>query len=229
MRKAKSISYQWAYHLRGVWEEVDDRVPHWVQVLSLINGGDFEEVSTSVTLGVGVVNSGWGVEWLVDVSQVVDQKSQGIWLCLILITNVWFHSLVDERALVVSSAREPVLDSRNHSADIFLIELKSWEVRNGAALVKEGGVNEVPAGLPRTSLGLDFVGEGGALYERVLTFEVGHAGLSLRVDLQEVVGSIKSWWVLILKFVKSDSCNWKKQWEKQKLTYPSNGLVARKR
>jgi len=39
-----------------------------------------------------------------DITKVVDEKSQGVRLSLFLITNVLLNSLIDKRALVVSSS-----------------------------------------------------------------------------------------------------------------------------
>lgn len=48
-----------------------------MQVLGAVLGGNVDGVSTSVSLGVFGVDLGDGVEWLVDVSEVVDEESQG--------------------------------------------------------------------------------------------------------------------------------------------------------
>lgn len=54
-------------------------------------------------------------------------------------------SLVDEGVLVVSRARDPVLNSWDDSTDVIVVKLELRIVRNGSSLVKVGSVDEVPA------------------------------------------------------------------------------------
>jgi hypothetical protein len=49
-----------------------------MEILGAILGGELNEVAASVALGVRGVNSGGGVEWLMDVSDVVDEEADGV-------------------------------------------------------------------------------------------------------------------------------------------------------
>ena len=59
-----------------------------------------EVVAALVTLGVLAVNSGRCVEWLVKVSHIVDEETESIGLCLVLIGDVLLDSVVHEGVLV---------------------------------------------------------------------------------------------------------------------------------
>jgi hypothetical protein len=47
-----------------------------VELLDAVGGGERERVSTSVTLGEGGGESAGGVEWLMNVSHIMNEKSQ---------------------------------------------------------------------------------------------------------------------------------------------------------
>ncbi len=116
-----------------------------MKVIGAVNAGQVERVATAVSLGVLAVNSGGSVEWLVNVSEVVDQQSEGVRFGLVFVAYVALDGLVDERALVVAGSREPVLDCGDHSSDVIVIEFELGVVVDGPALIQKGGVNEVPA------------------------------------------------------------------------------------
>ena len=75
-------------------------------------------------------------------------------------------------------AAEPVTDVGDDLANVFFFELELGEIANRTALVKVGGIDEVPAGLPAATLGFDFVGECSTLNERVVIFKVGKCGVN---------------------------------------------------
>lgn len=65
-------------HLGGVLVSVNERIPNGVEVLDLALGGEVDEVTTCITLGVLIVEERDGVEWLVDVSEIVDEESESV-------------------------------------------------------------------------------------------------------------------------------------------------------
>lgn len=79
---------------------VNNGIPNGMEVLGGIFDGESEEVATKVTLRVLAVDSGGGVEWLMDVTNIVDQKSECVGSCLLLIRHVLFHGFVNEGVLI---------------------------------------------------------------------------------------------------------------------------------
>lgn len=63
-------------------------------------GGEVDEVTAGITLGVLRVEESNSVEWLVDVSKIVDEESEGVGFCLILTLGVSSHALVNKAVLV---------------------------------------------------------------------------------------------------------------------------------
>lgn len=51
-------------------------IPKWVEIADWINTCEFETVSTSVSVRVGSSVSAFSVEWLMDVSNIMNQKSK---------------------------------------------------------------------------------------------------------------------------------------------------------
>jgi hypothetical protein len=49
-----------------------------MEILGAQFGGNFEEVSTGISLRVFLVKSAGSVEWLMNVSNIMDQKSESI-------------------------------------------------------------------------------------------------------------------------------------------------------
>lgn len=63
-------------------------------------GGEVDEVTAGITLGVLRVEESNSVEWLVDVSKIVDEESEGVGFSLILALGVSSHALVNKAVLV---------------------------------------------------------------------------------------------------------------------------------
>lgn len=53
-------------------EFVDDRVPEGMEVVNAVVVWKGEVVSTSISVGEVFVNSGGGMEWLMDISNIMD-------------------------------------------------------------------------------------------------------------------------------------------------------------
>ena len=49
-----------------------------MKVLGTIFGGNLNEVATGISLGIRGINSAGSMEWLMDVSNVVDEETNGI-------------------------------------------------------------------------------------------------------------------------------------------------------
>lgn len=200
--------YEW-----GVSSElVDEVVPDSVEVLGGVLWRHVEEVTALVTLGVLVVNSSNGVKWLVNISKIVDEKSQGIRLGLIIITNMLFNSLVDEWVLVSVCLGDPVHDGGDDGDDVVLgVVLEVGVVVHGTALIEVGDIGEMPWTLPGAALCLNLISKSGALNEWIASFEVSEWGVSVSVDLEQVVGCLESLGGFLLQSVVRNSRNYKQK------------------
>lgn len=159
---------KWKFSASG--ELVDYGVPNSVQVAGSLLTWEWHEVTSKVTSLVLVVDSGGRVQWLVHITNVVDQEAHGIretiFLGVILI-RVIHNGLVLVGLLVPFCLREPHVECIDNLGDVVRIEGEIVVV-DFATLVKEGLINEVPAFLPLAALGLDLISEGGTLDHWVL-------------------------------------------------------------
>ena len=65
------------YKLREASIRIEDGVPDCVQIAYTAHGWDMLEVTTSITLRVLRVNEFCGVEWLMNITEVVDDQADG--------------------------------------------------------------------------------------------------------------------------------------------------------
>lgn len=72
------MSYNYTYEFVIGVELIDDCVPNRVKISGVVVIGNFERVSASVTNGIATINSAQAVKWLVNVSEIVDEQSEGI-------------------------------------------------------------------------------------------------------------------------------------------------------
>ena len=77
------------------------------------------EVTAGITLGVLWVDSGSGMKWLMEISDIVDEETESIRAEFILSVagELAFHGLIDEGVSVVSLVGQPVNDARNDHVD----------------------------------------------------------------------------------------------------------------
>ncbi len=172
--------------------EVDYWIPNWMQVFNITDCWEFEEVTTGVSFRVLGVKSGGGVEWLMNISNIVNHKSQGLRLSNLFVSNILNHCLIDEGFLIVPLASEPLLDIWNSISNIVVIKLKVRVVLDRTALIKVRSVDKVPIWLPRTASCLDLVCISCTLHEWVLVLQLSSAGVHLLEDLQDRSGFVQS-------------------------------------
>ena len=97
----------------------------------------------------------------------------------------------------------------NSSGDILVIVLELGITVHVAALVEEGGVDEVPVALPAAAVVLDEVGEGGGLHEGVVLLGVGQVRVLAARILDQVGHFSQGLWVFLLQFFISYSCDYR--------------------
>jgi len=126
---------------------VSDRVPDGVEVGDTVDDrGDVLEVATSVTLGVIVTHFGSSVEGLVDITGVVNDKTEGKSLLVSQSREVAGNLLVVGRVFVVVSVHEEVGQVLEGIDVVYIIFLEFGEVGDGLGGVGEVGlVDEVPS------------------------------------------------------------------------------------
>jgi hypothetical protein len=147
-----------------------------VEVLGSINGWNWEAVASSITSGVVFVQSGCGVEWLMDITSVVHHESHGsrdtfgFTVALLSVAHDLFVLVVGGVVvLLVDPVSEAVDDSNN--GVLFLLEV--WEVRDTTTLIEEWSINEVPIGLIRATLKFNVISESGAFNKWMFALKLG--------------------------------------------------------
>jgi len=166
---------------------VDNGVPDGVEVGGTADVGDLVVIATTVTNGELGVDLGGGVEGLMDVSDVVNDKteSEGLGVSGVGVVD---HDIVGVDGIVTigsDNTVDPVGEGEEGLNDVSGLHLVVGVVSNGISLTEVGEINVMPGGLPPEALALDVVGESGALGEGMLVLTLGHGGV---VDSKLVKG-----------------------------------------
>ena len=144
-----------------------------MEVSDVITKFEVKAVSTLVAFGELVVNSTGTVEGLVNITQVMDNKSQSEGSGIVLIVVVVLHyGLVSVGVFVTIVIVQEVKELRQDGADIVRFISKVGVGFSITTIIEERVVDEVPLGLPGSTFGLDFVSEGCALNEWIVTLVV---------------------------------------------------------
>lgn len=65
-----------------------------------------------------------------DVSDIMDEKSQCLGFSVVFIWDIFNHCLVDEGVFVITCFSDPVDNVRDGFTNVVLIEFELWEVFN---------------------------------------------------------------------------------------------------
>jgi len=190
---------------------VNDTVPDGVELVSLVMTLEEEVVSSLVTSWVLLAVSVAAVEWLMDVTHVVDYKTKSKRFALIFRVSVFHDGFVCGSLRGVFTT-EPIVDVWHSSSDV-LWEVLDFEVRELGARSNDCLVVKMPVGLPSTTSPFVVIWECDALNEWVLAFVL--LGERITVDPQKRLSLVKSRWTLFLQDVISHSCD-----EKMSFTVP---------
>lgn len=179
---------------------VDDGIPNSVEVTSTVLVGDPLRVTTAVTrweLGVDLSGS---VEWLMDVTNVVDNKSEGEGASVVLVGEVSVDLVIVVGALVtILQVGCQVSDGIRNEV---IIHIEGVVIKR-TTFIKIWLVNEMPSRLERVTLTLDVVSESGAFNKGVVTLVFSKRGLG---ELSELSGgSRENRRSLLLKDIVSSS------------------------
>lgn len=99
-----------------------------MQVVGTVDGGDALVITTSITAGVGVIDLGYGMEGLMDVTNVVNDETQGEGAGIGLVGEVRLNGLVVVAALVCSSIVSEPLGKRFKCVENFVLIFNEGEV-----------------------------------------------------------------------------------------------------
>lgn len=165
-----------------------------MQVLGTALGRDLHKIATGITLRVWRVNSAGSMEWLMDITNVVNEQTNGIREAFLLSEGwkLFLHGGVNETALVAPWVRDPLLKRGNRLINGVGIRLEEGVIFLAASLVEVGNVNEVPARLPWSALGLDFISECSTFHKGIVAFQSCHWWVRAAIDLEEGVSLSKS-------------------------------------
>lgn len=170
-------------------------------------GWEWEVIATSVSSGVLVVNSGRGVEWLMDITGVVDEESHGggctVFLGVVFV-GVAHDSFVFIGVLVAVSLVEPHLEGSNDLSDVVLV-LDEIEVLDFATLIEEWSINEMPSLLVHAALILNVIGESSAFSEWMFVFVLGPFWVGSLELLKDIDSSSEFSWGFLGKDLLSNS------------------------
>lgn len=164
------------YQVGVAFVAVDNRVPEGVEVADTVFVGDPIAVTAAVTLGELIINLRGGVQGLVDVTDVVDDETEGK-RALVLLIGKAVLNLRDIGTVGNVFAFE---EGSQVGKGINHVDVTHLKVRIGGgvtAVVVVGLVDKVPVALEFVALALDVVGKGCALSERMVTFVLGEARL----------------------------------------------------
>jgi len=150
---------------------VDSRVPHRVQVVCSVVVREGEFVTSSVASGEVSIDPVGRVEGLMDITDIVDQKSHSVGPAkCFFIFRVSHNSLISVGVLVVTVVAEPVDKFRDDEGDVLGVELEVGVVIDGCTVINERSINKVPLFLPLATLHSDVISQGSTFDERIVTF-----------------------------------------------------------
>lgn len=131
---------------------IDDGIPNGVKVFGSANAWKRDTVASSITSWELFVHSGSGMEWLMNITGIVNQKSDGCGKSFFLactFINVRHNLLIDVSLVISSSLGHPQLDGINSFGNIMGVGFELWEISDcGTCIIKIRLIDEMPSGLP---------------------------------------------------------------------------------
>ena len=152
------------------WEIIYDRVPYGMEIQysrsTLVR--NYFQISTLVTLWEIMINLRYSVQWLMNISVVVDNEPESEWLLLLFILEVFLN------CLNISCAFSRFISFQESGKSIQSIGnfswggLEVWEVFLRSTLIVIRLVDEMPAKLPVHSFFHDKISKGSTFSERMI-------------------------------------------------------------
>jgi len=158
-----------------------------VQVCHIHVLWNVKKVAAHITLGVFFVDSGSGMQGLVKISHIVDEKAESEGLLLISPVDSARYIPVDKVVLEVTLLLKPIIDVFNGFNYAVWIIFELRVVLKASTLVKVGGVNEMPVILPFLAGLLDLISESSAFNEWIVEFRSDCTLVRVRIHLQQVI------------------------------------------
>ena len=165
-------------------------------------------VTTRISMGVVIINKSCSVKWLMNISNVMDDKSESKRLLICQKGECCRDLLVVSSCSVIASLSEEVSQSIESLNIVFNISNKSRVISNGFAfLVNVRLVNEMPSRLPFVTQTLDHISKSSTFNERVTSFTFSDIRVvSFKVSKHVNSSSVCSG-VLNLQKIVSSSCS----------------------
>lgn len=169
---------EWKFGKAG--EFVDHGVPDGVQVGGSLLCWKIHEVAAKISLHMLMVDFSGGVEWLVDVAQVVDEEPHSIGKTIVL--GVIFVGVLHDHSILVSLLVpivlvKPHFESTDDFGDVVGVPSKVV-VFDFASLIEEWLINKMPWSLPVSTLRFYFISPGSTLDHGVLVLGGGPRWIS---------------------------------------------------
>jgi len=140
------------------------------------------------------------MEWLMNISGIVNQKSNGGRKSFVLVSTrltVGHDCGIGGGLFVSIFLIHPHLDGGNSLSDIIGVSNEFWEILDCSIWIIEIRlINEMPSGLPRSSVVLNLIGKGSTLNEWVLSFVLNVFWIIFRKNGESGVNLSKNLWVL---------------------------------
>ena len=146
-----------------------------------------KEVAAHITLGILFVDPGRGMQGLVKISHIVDEKAESEGLLLLSSVDSARDVPVHKVVLVVSLLLKPIIYVLNGFDYAVWVILELRVVLKAPTLVKVGGVNEMPVILPLLPSLLDLICESSAFNEWIVELRSDGTLVRVRVHLQQVI------------------------------------------
>lgn len=182
-----------------------------MEVADTVLGWDFLSVATLVTSWVLTVDESNRMEWLVNITNVVNDHAQNKRLLIIsvreLLGNLGHVFAVFNRDFTLEEGSQ-VSKSTN---DIVVWHLEVWVVRSITTFIVVWKVDEVPVLLERIALSLDVICKGSALSEWMVSFVFGERSVRLLENLKHVEGLAQNFWSFFAEESFGLSSNYKKK------------------
>lgn len=153
---------EWKFGKSSEFE--DDGVPDGVEVVCTRFVWKGNEVTAKITSQVVFVNSRGGMQWLVYITDIVDQESHSIGKTVrfrMIFVCVFHDRLVLVSFLVSVGLVEPLVQGFDNFSDIVCVVCEV-EVADFTSLIEEWLINKMPSFLPLASLGFNLIGKGSA-------------------------------------------------------------------
>ena len=171
--------------------EVSDTCMVWV--------GHVLKITACITLRHVFVDLRHCVQWLVDVSNVVDYETEGKAPLIVDVTEALLSLLHIDRVIYRLVSFQEASQVDQSVEDCLVRGLKIWEVRSIPTFIVVWLIDKVPVALPGVAVAFYVIGKASTLCEWVVAFVLGYARVATLQIAQILEGSSQSSLVVLLE------------------------------